>query len=63
MLENPIVKESWSYPNGREIQLIPRGIYLDKALYEESLINKAPYKNVFYDPATRVEINSEVTNR
>ena len=63
MLENPTVKGSWSYPNGREVQLIPGGTYLDKALYEESLINKAPYKNVFYDPASHVEINSGVTNR
>lgn len=63
MLENPIINTTWSYPNGREIQLIPGGTYLDKALYEESLINKAPYKNVFYDPASHVEVNSGVTNR
>lgn len=63
MLKNPTVNGSWSYPNGREVSLIPGGTYLDKALYEESLINKAPYKNVFYDPASHVEVNSGVTNR
>lgn len=63
MLKNPTINGSWPYPNGREIQLIPGGTYLDKALYEESLINKAPYKNVFYDPASHVEVNSGVTNR
>ena len=63
MLEDPTKIRSWSYPNGREVQLIPGGTYLDKALYEESLVNKAPYKNVFYDPASHVEVNSGVTNR
>ena len=63
MLKNPTINGSWSYPNGREVSLIPGGTYLDKVLYEESLINKAPYKNVFYDPASHVEVNSGVTNR
>lgn len=63
MLETSTINGSWSYPNGREVQLIPGGTYLNKALYEESLVNKAPYKNVFYDPATHVEINSGVTSR
>lgn len=63
MLQDPTQIRSWSYPNGREVQLIPGGTYLDRSLQEESLINKAPYRNVFYDPASHVEANSGVTNR
>lgn len=63
MLQNPTQIGIWTYPNGREVQLIPGGTYLDKAIYEQSLINKAPYRNVFYDPASPVEVNSGVTNR
>lgn len=63
MLQNPTQIGSWTYPNGREVQLIPGGTYLNKAIQEQSLVNKAPYRNVFYDPASHVEINSGVTNR
>lgn len=63
MLQNPTQIGTWTYPNGREVQLIPGGTYLDKAIQEQSLVNKAPYRNVFYDPASHVEVNSGVTNR
>lgn len=63
MLHNPTQIGTWTYPNNREIQLIPSGNYRDKAIYEQSLVEKAPYRNVFYDPASNVEINSGVTNR
>ena len=49
---------SWIYPNGREIQLIPGGTYLSKAQQEIKLINKAPYRNVFYDPTSDIEANT-----
>lgn len=63
MLQNPTQIRTWTYPNGREVQLIPGGTYLDRSIQEQSLINKAPYRNVFYDPASHVEVNSGVTNR
>lgn len=49
---------SWIYPNGREIQLIPGGTYLSNAQQEIKLINKAPYRNVFYDPTSHIEANT-----
>lgn len=63
MLQNPTQTGTWTYPNGREVQLIPGGTYINKALYQRNLVEKAPYNNVFYDPASPIEINSGVTNR
>ena len=63
MLQNPTQIGTWTYPNGREVQLIPGGTYINKALYQRNLVEKAPYNNVFYDPASPIEINSGVTNR